>query len=528
MGLPVRALIIDALAAGKGERKATKDAVGAGPRAVAGVLSAGGVEVRLVESEIVDQHFPMAGYDFLLVSGMSIDLPAMKNVISLWHGGPVVIGGPATTEPEKSLLRTGADIAVIGEGEETLSELLEMGLNAGTLPDIEALDKIRGVAYRRGRRVYVNALRPVMPRSVLNSFNPSVEAVSGYRLYRSARVYVEVLRGCSNYHRATIETDCADCKQCRESSLEDRYDCPLGIPPGCGYCGVPSLYGPPKSRSINMIRGEVKNLLDIGVTRVVLSAPCFLDYGRDLLVDPEPLTDPRIPEPNYSEIEALLSELTNLDQVAEKNASIMIENIKSSLVTEKAARILGDNLYGTPVSIGFETGCPDHSIQLGRPSSPSETLTAVRRLKKAGMKPYVYFIHGLPGQTEKTVEKTVNAIHRSMEEGAERVILYRFMSLPMSAFSGVPSASPSIKDPLSYRIYQEAQKANLSAKEALIGEKMRVVVAERYDRDSRYTVAYPLYHGPVILLEAQNLSEGTVLDVMLTGVASNRMVYGAI
>jgi hypothetical protein len=98
----------------------------------------------------------------------------------------------------------------------------------------------------------------------------------------------------------------------------------------------------------------------------------------------------------------------------------------------------------------------------------------------------------------------------------------------MSAFSGVPSASPSIKDTLSYRIYQEAQKANLSAKEALIGEKIRVVVAESYDRDPSYTIAYPLYHGPVILLKAQNLSEGTVLDVMLTGVASNRMVYGAI
>ena len=528
MRLPLRALIIDALAAGKGERKTTKDAIGAGPRAIAGVLSTAGIEVRLVESEVIDQHFSLIGYDFLLLSGMTIDLPAMKNVISMWRGGPVLIGGPATTEPEKALLRTGADIAVIGEGEEALSELLGVGLKIGQLPDTESLDKIRGVAYRRGRKVYVNPLRPVMPRSILNSSNPSTKAVTGYRLYRSARVYVEVLRGCSNYNRATLETDCADCKQCSESSLTERYDCPLGIPPGCGYCGVPSLYGPPKSRNIYKIREEVKNLLEIGVTRIVLSAPCFLDYGRDLLVDPEPLTDPRSPEPNYSELETLLSELTNLDQVAKKNASIMIENIKSSLVTEKAARILGDHLYGTPVSIGFETGCPDHSIQLGRPSSPLETLTAVRRLKKAGMKPYVYFIHGLPGQTEKTVEKTVNAIHQSMKEGAERVILYRFMSLPMSAFSGVPSASPSIKDPLSYRIYQEAQKANLSAKEALIGEKIRVVVAEPYDRDPQYTIAYPLYHGPVVLLKAQNLSEGAVLDVMLTGIASNRMVYGAI
>jgi radical SAM superfamily enzyme YgiQ (UPF0313 family) len=144
------------------------------------------------------------------------------------------------------------------------------------------------------------------------------------------------------------------------------------------------------------------------------------------------------------------------------------------------------------------------------------------------MKPYVYFIHGLPGQTEKTVEKTVNAIHLSMVEGAERIILYRFMSLPMSAFSGANSASPSIKDPLSHRIYEETQKANFSVKEALIGAKIRVVIAERYDRDQQFTVAYPLYHGPVVLLKAQNLIEGTVLDVTVIGVASNRMVYGTV
>ncbi len=33
-----------------------------------------------------------------------------------------------------------------------------------------------------------------------------------------------------------------------------------------------------------------------------------------------------------------------------------------------------------------------------------------------------------------------------MEAGAERVILYRFQSLPMSAFSAYPSAPPNIRD----------------------------------------------------------------------------------
>ncbi len=121
------------------------------------------------------------------------------------------------------------------------------------------------------------------------------------------------------------------------------------------------------------------------MSRVVLSAPCFLDYGRDLLVEPEPLTDPRNPEPNYDEIEKLLSSLTDIPRIKDETAAFMIENIKASLVKEKAAKLLGTYLTGTPVSIGFETGSETHSELMGRPSTPRETLTAIGRLKKSGL-----------------------------------------------------------------------------------------------------------------------------------------------
>jgi radical SAM superfamily enzyme YgiQ (UPF0313 family) len=163
---------------------------------------------------------------------------------------------------------------------------------------------------------------------------------------------------------------------------------------------------------------------------------------------------------------------------------------------------------------------------MGRPSTPKETLAAVGRLKRAGLKPYVYFIHGLPGQNEETVEETVKAIAKSMEVGAERVILYRFQSLPMSAFGDYPSASPNVSDPGSRRIHEAAAEANMRAKENLIGKMIRVVVAERYDRDKRMWVAYPLKHGPVVLIESPERLEGRVIDIEVTGVASERIVRG--
>jgi radical SAM superfamily enzyme YgiQ (UPF0313 family) len=277
---------------------------------------------------------------------------------------------------------------------------------------------------------------------------------------------------------------------------------------------------------VGKIRDEVEGLLNQGVRRIVLSAPDFLDYGRDLLVEPEPLTDPRHPEPNYEEIEELLSRLTGIEDVQENEASIMIENLKGSLVTERAAELLGRYLVGTPVSIGFETGSEEHTKLLGRPSTPRETLRAIALLRKAGLKPYVYFIHGLPGQTAETASESVKAIGKSVQAGAARIIMYRFRSLPMSAFHEQPSAPPVVREPLSKSIHDAALKANRALKEDYIGKTLRVVVAEPYERDKRLYVAYPMLHGPVVLLEGQKGLEGRIMDVVVSGVVSDRMVRG--
>jgi radical SAM superfamily enzyme YgiQ (UPF0313 family) len=522
----VKALIVDALASGKGERKATRDAIGAGPRAITGILESRGIEASIIEAEVIlTRGFPR-GYNLLLTSGMTGDIPTIRKVVSRWYGSLALIGGPVTSDPEQALRKTGCDIAIVGEGEETLSELLDAGLSGGKSPDEDSLGEIRGLAFNTKNGVEITQLRRVMLRQTLDGFKPSTSAIKGYVLYRSARVYVEVVRGCSNYHRTLLGRSCDSCGKCRNGSFVERYDCPLGTPPGCGYCSVPSLYGPPKSRSASRIKDEIIALLNEGVSRVVLSAPCFLDYGRDILVEPEPLTDPRNPELNYDEIEKLLSSLADIPRMRDENAAFMIENLKASLVTERAAKLLGKYLTGTPVSIGFETGSETHSELMGRPSTPRETLRAIGRLRRVGLKPYVYFIHGLPGQTEETVDETVKAIESSMKEGAERTILYRFQSLPMSAFSGYPSAPPTIRDSGSRRIHEAAAKANMMAKDNMVGKIIRVVVAERYDRDKRLLVAYPLKHGPVVLIESPQPWEGRVIDIEVTGVASERVVRG--
>jgi hypothetical protein len=80
----LKALIVDALASGKGRRKATRDVIGAGPRTVAGVLEATGHEAKITP---VECYLGTADddYDALLVSGMTSDLQAVQRTVRKWR-----------------------------------------------------------------------------------------------------------------------------------------------------------------------------------------------------------------------------------------------------------------------------------------------------------------------------------------------------------------------------------------------------------------------------------------------------------
>ena len=159
---------------------------------------------------IIRKPMMMSNFDVLLVSGMSIDLPAVMRVVNIWRTklnkkSPVVVGGPIAADPFTLFRRCACDIAVIGEGEETLEELLTHGLKDGVLPEREVLLTIRGIAWRSDGGVQLNSLRPILSKEKLNSYMPSTRRILDYPSYFAMRIYVECVRGCSNFYRTMLE-----------------------------------------------------------------------------------------------------------------------------------------------------------------------------------------------------------------------------------------------------------------------------------------------------------------------------------
>ncbi len=112
----------------------------------------------LLTEKLDNEHFDIVGvgiiagyYQYRRLLGISEAINAAKDRPYYVLGGH----GPSP-EPEYFLRKTGADAAVIGEGEETILDLLE------ALASARSLETVPGIAFRDGDRVVINERRPLI------------------------------------------------------------------------------------------------------------------------------------------------------------------------------------------------------------------------------------------------------------------------------------------------------------------------------------------------------------------------------
>ncbi len=522
----MKALVVDVLARGSSGRRVTVDVIGAGPRAVTSLIEKQGVAADLYAYEVViDEPKLLGDYDILFVSAMSSDYEGAARLKRLWNkysNGPMILGGPITSSINV-VAKLGYDVGVYGEGEESVPRLVA-AVHSDFTGYTDLVKSIRGLILNYNGKVVFTGKPNYVSREKL-SYKHSTR-LDGYPLFWASRVYVEVVRGCSSFRRPIIPLPdgrkCIRCPICfgNDTPLEKRLRCPVGIPAGCGYCSVPELYGYARSRSIDVIVDEVRELVRKGVTRIVLSGPDILDYGRDLLVNPKPLTDPCKPGPNTTLLRELFERLyDSVPEFTTRDAYLMVENIKACLVNEEVASLLGKYLRGTPVHIGAESGNDNLLISIGRPSLTSDVRRAVALLAKHGLKPYVYFIYALPGETVEAAKATVNFIEELTRLGVEKITAYRFRPLPATAFEDMKTVITEA----SLMIKKKAIEVNERQKLYLIGSRLRAIVAG-WHNVQHSLIAYPLPHGPVALIRGPRNLIGWLVEIEVIDVVNDRMV----
>jgi radical SAM superfamily enzyme YgiQ (UPF0313 family) len=488
-----------------------------------------GLECRIVRAEeLLSSWKKWKSFEHLTISAMSMDIPAVKRIAKNWRrlhtAGRILIGGPIAFEANRLLRETRADALVIGEGEGTLEELIREGFFSGNI-DLSSVD---GIAYRENGRTVTTKRRPYISENELSErFRPSVNRIVDYQGYEASRVYVETVRGCSNFNRTKLRLPdgrvCSECGNCESEDSVTRLHCPEDIPPGCGFCSVPATWGPPRSRNEDEIVNEVRDLLSIGVHRIVLEAPGFLDYRRG--DSKAPLTHPCNPPPNLDAISSLLKELTGLPEFENGLAHITIENIKACLFTEEVAETLSKFLGDVSPNIGLETGSERHSTLIGKCGGPQLVVDAVRIAAKHGMHPFVYFIYGLPGEDEESLKGSLRIMNEVSNAGAERIILYGFRPLPNSAFEEFRAPTAGYR--YGQILKKQASEINRSKKRDYLGKTVRGIAAEPSSTHHGFTMVYPLGEGPLMTVRG-GYSSGSILDVRITQILSPGLLKGEV
>lgn len=501
----MRFLVIDSLARASGKRYSTFDVVGAGPRIVAGVIANNGYRVSLKAYEyVVEGETDLDKYDAILISIMSSDKGALEKlldiIISKKYNGPVIVGGPASFEYEYLLKRyRRIDYVIVGEAEIPLMEMFKY-IDEILVGDKNIYGRIPAFAYRVNEKIILTSKHVHTPVELLNKNIPWIRINESYPHYKANRYYVEVVRGCSNFRRPLIRNhglNCIGCRLCYSERLEKRLFCPANIPPGCGFCSVPYMFGPPRSRSVESILTEIRGLIQFGAHRIVLSAPDFLDYGREKLVEPKPLTDPCYPPPNLEALETLLSELSEISQVANGDVVIMIENIKACLVNDDVAKLLGKYLKDTTIHIGLETGDNEFNERVfGKPITREHVINAVKLLSKYGLRPYIYLMYGFPLMNERVYKQTVNTVKELAKLPVEKITLYKYVNLPGTAFEHVYPDITRAGNMIKY-LRKLVNEFNKVKKNEFYSNKV-IEVFLVYSNGKYY--GYPVKHGPVVFV----------------------------
>ncbi len=555
--LDMHCLIVDCLTAGKGRRKFTRDFIGSGPRYIAGYIEQITNHKIITHIQRVEDFFEKTAgflkkYSIICFSAMTMDESAAARAFNIWkqsHNGKPnfsILGGPITQD--KSILyRIPVDLAVLGEGEVTLNYLF--GENYESIQDLmkynnlkrfkekkrEILSHIPNSLYRYQGKIHSGPIETGDAKQWFLQSSGFPEKITTYDNYQNSRVFVEILRGCSNFRRTSLTLSknnaCSDnqCSCCRQDPFNVRLNCPANVPPGCGFCSTIKEFGAPHSREPQVIISEIAKLISLGTRRIVLGAPDFLDYMREAQVDGE-LIDPQLPEPNYQALNDLITGLLEIPEIRNHQVQLFIENVKAALCTNQALDLLA-RLPFPIFSIGCETGSNKFANILGRPGSPDQAYDAIKRSIERGIRVHVYFIHSLPGDTAEFATETLNFLKKLKELHVEKITLYKFRELPGSPFYQSPKHYQRF-DKKTLKIFDKIKKFsieyNQSQKKRLLGSTVSVFLSEGNVHYPSDAMGWILEGGPKISVQNGKNLIGTIQKVTIIQILSDKLVLGQI
>jgi len=293
--------------------------------------------------------------DIVGISICTIYLPEAKVIacrVKEELGVPVIAGGPhVSLLPD--FLPPQVDIGVIGEGEQTMAELLTLYLKEKEFSS-SSMEKIAGITFMNGSQRVVTEPRP---------FITSLDDVPHPKR--------ELLKG--NYLMPNVLTG-------------------RGCPYKCAFCSSPAMWHKYRMFSNDYVCKELLSILDITGTRI-----CIVD---DLFT---------VSIPRVKEIGRFITE-----RGIEKEVSFYV-NIRANIFNEEMCHLLKE-MNVTRVFVGFESGSDRILKFYNKKQTVKDNQRVLDLCHEYGITVLGSFIMGAPMERGEDIEETYNFIYNNAEK----------------------------------------------------------------------------------------------------------------
>jgi len=288
-----------------------------------------------------------------------------------------IAGGPHPTGDPKGTLKMGFDIVVVGEGEETLIEIL------CNVKNNKNFDAIRGIAYFNKDKILITTKK---------------------------RRWIDL----DKYPPLPV-------KNLKFGAIEITRGCPYA----CYFCQTPYISGTlPRHRSIKSICDAVSVMKTYNKTDIRFITPNAFSYGSP---DGKSLNIPLL--------EKLLIEIT---KIIKPKGKIYFGSFPSEVrpehVTKETLGLILKYAANDNIVLGAQSGSQKVLNSCNRGHSTKDVYNAVKLTLEAGLTPNVDFIFNLPNETEEDIDLTIDFMYKISDMGA-KIHSHTFMPLPLTRFA---------------------------------------------------------------------------------------------
>lgn len=382
----------------------------------------------------------------------------------------------------------------------------------------ESLDAIGEALEKNGKVIVTGCLGA--KKDVVEQAHPNVLAVTGPHALEEvmAHVHKNIPKPHDPY------TDLVPAQGVRLTPSHYAY---LKISEGCNhrcrFCIIPSMRGDLVSRPIGDVMNEAENLVNAGVSEILVISQDTSAYGVDMKFR-KGFWNGRPVRTHMTELSQALSEL---------GIWVRLHYVYPYPHVDDVIPLMAEGAILPYLDVPFQHASPKILKSMKRPASSENNLARIKAWRDICPDITIRstFIAGFPGETEDDFKELLDFLE---EAQLDRVGCFAYSAVEGAKANDLPGQIPeAIKQERLSRFMEAQERIGAAKVKAKVGTMQTVLVDELTTDESDNIIAVartkgdaPEIDGVVYLKDAEGLNPGDFVDVQIIGADGHDLVGG--